>query len=43
VLEVQLKVGLPKQQAAWVIDRKAEAASQKFAVLENSDWYEKLV
>jgi hypothetical protein len=34
VLEVRLKVGSPKQQVVWVIDKKAEAASQKFAVLE---------
>ena len=39
VPEVRLKVELPKLRAAWVIDKKVAAASQKFAALENSNWY----
>jgi uncharacterized protein YecT (DUF1311 family) len=32
--EVLLREALPKQQVAWVIDRKAGAAKQEFAALE---------
>jgi hypothetical protein len=34
VLEVLLKEELPKQQVAWVIDRKAEEATQKSLALQ---------
>jgi len=39
VLGVRLRVGLTKLRAAWVIDKKVAATSQKIAALENSNWY----